>query len=273
MADHLTAAHHHALKEERLREAYGAIVLLLEKMGVSATFALTELLLLSREALLALPAEEIGARLPYAKPAFDDLRNGSRDGWSAPWALELIGDRHEIASHGVTHTPWGRMTAAQARYELSLVPRPAGQTFIYPRNQIAHRDVLKDAGFLGYRLPPPARCRFASLASEFNPLSPAETQTAPAELQPIPGGYFINCLSGPRRLVPPALTRLRARRVLEDAAHKGGVAHFWTHPENIASAPATFVNLRAVVEEAAALRSKGRIEIITQLEYCRLITP
>ena len=268
VADILSPTHHHSLNNGRLRDAYQAIAALLERHAVAATFAFTELFLHSRDELLAMPTDEIAARLPYTRPAFDDLRHGSGEGWTGEWAPELLGDRHEIASHGATHTPWDCMTREQALYEISLISQARRSTFIYPRNGIAHTDLLATHGFLGYRLAR-VRGRIASLASEFNPSQKAEAQTPPAPLQPIPAGYFINWLSGARRLVPPALTRLRARRLLEHAAATGGVAHFWTHPENIASAPATLQNLTAIVEEAVELRKSGKIEILTQIDYCR----
>lgn len=269
IADLLADAHHEQLSDRRLRDAYEAIVALLDDLAVPATFAVTELFLRSRDELLALPGDEIAARLPYAAPAFDDLRRGSGEGWSAPWLPELIGERHERACHGVTHMPWPDMSRDQARFELSLASDAAGRTFIHPRNAIAHLDLLAEAGFAGYRLPPRRHSRAASMASEFNLLARAEPSPPAAPFQPIPGGYFINWLSGPRRAVPKAVTRLRARRVLRDAARTGGVAHFWTHPENIASAPGTLDNLAAVLEEAVELRRQGLIEIVTQIDYCR----
>jgi peptidoglycan/xylan/chitin deacetylase (PgdA/CDA1 family) len=269
VADLLAPVHHRTLSDERIRNAYEAIVRLLADLSVPATFAVTELFLKSRDELMALPEDEIRERLPYVGPAFDDLARGSGEGWSAPWLLDLIGRVHEQACHGVTHTPWTAMTREQACYELSLAQKAAGRTFIHPRNAVAHLDLIEEAGFAGYRLPPPERSRAISMASEFNPFARAERSPPCAPLQPIPGGYFINWLSGLRRIVPKAVTRLRARRVLQDAARNGSVAHFWTHPENIAAAPATLGNLAAVLEEAVSLRRQGLIEVVTQIDYCR----
>ena len=76
---------------------------------------------------------------------------------------------------------------------------------------------------------------------------------------------FINWRSGARKLVPTAVTRRRARNLLGDAVRTGGVAHFWLHPENIASAPATLANLEAVVSEIVRMRDAGQIRVETQL--------
>lgn len=267
VADHLRPDHDILLSGARLTEAYARIADLLAELEVPATFAFTELVLLDPEALAALPGAEIAARLPYTRAAFAEIAAGRLDGWSLPGAAALVADCHEIASHGVTHAPWGEIDAAQARFELSLTVREPGRTFIFPRNQVAHVDVLADHGFTGYRLGPPHRSRAASLLQELNLAGRSEPVPPPAKPQPIPAGYFINWRSGPRRLVPPAVTRRRARRILTHAAETGGVAHFWTHPENIASAPDTLVNLRAVVEEAVLLRDAGRIEVVTQRDF------
>ena len=272
VADRLNDGHHKLLNDARLRDAYGAISALLDQLRISATFAFTELFTLSADELLALPGDEIVDRLPYAKAAFANIRAGEFEGWSAPWAKDLVADHHEIACHGVTHTPWDTLNEAQARFELSLLSRQNGQTFIYPRNRINHLDILEGAGFKGYRLTPVIRSRMSSLASEFDIFASAEPNSRALPLQAIPAGHFINWRSGLRKIVPPAWTRLRARRILEDAVKSNGVAHFWTHPENIASAPSTLSNLRAVLEEAASLRTEGKMICMTQAKYCDYVS-
>jgi len=69
--------------------------------------------------------------------------------------------------------------------------------------------------------------------------------------------------------VPPAVTRMRVRRLLGAAAAGGTVVHYWLHPENVASAPSTLELLRALVREVARSRDAGDCEVMTQLGYCR----
>lgn len=269
VADALTQEHHRKLTDDSLRDTYSKIARLLAEHDVRATWAFTGFFLLDRERQLQLPRDEIGRRLPYARFALQDLVAGSREGWSAPWALDEIGEEHEIASHGVTHTPWNNFSEDDARFEMSLLPPPSGSTFIFPRNQVAHLTVLREFGIRGYRMATRLRPRTVSLARELNVFANAEVIPAPAGLQPIPAGYFINWRSGLRKLIPPQITRARARHILEDAAREGKVAHFWTHPENIATAPATLANLTAVIGEVSRLRDAGKIEILTQQDFCR----
>ena len=268
VADHVNDGHHKTLSDTYLRRAYYDILKTLDDFGVSGTFAITSMFALSPDELLALPIDQITEVLPYTKAAFKDIQNLNFDGWSAPWMRGLISSNHEIGCHGVTHTPWDAMSIAQARFELSLVSVDSRQTFIFPRNRINHLDLLTELGFKGFRLPPQKRSRLSSLAREFNVFAQAQENPTPTVLQAVPAGHFINWRSGLRRAVPPALTRLRARRILADAARNNGVAHFWTHPENIASAPSTLENLSAVIEEATALRDQGKIVCMTQAEYC-----
>lgn len=268
VADHLNVSHQKQLSDAHLRGAYGAIAVLLDEIGISATFAFTELFTLSADELLELPADEIVEHLPYTKAAFSNIKARTFEGWSAPWVKDLVAAHHEIGCHGITHTPWDTMSETQACFELSLVSRRNGQTFIFPRNRINHLALLTREGFRGYRLPPLDRSRLLSLASEFNISAPAEQNPLASALQAVPAGYFINWRSGLRKIVAPSWTRLRARRILKDAVKSNGVAHFWTHPENIASAPSTLSNLRAVLEEAALLRAEGKIICMTQAQYC-----
>ena len=84
----------------------------------------------------------------------------------------------------------------------------------------------------------------------------------------IPPGYFLNWRSGLRRAVPTLVTKLRARHLL-DQASGGRVVHYWLHPENVATAPATIGLLRMPPREVALRRDAGRCEVMTQLDYCR----
>jgi len=275
VADHLTREHHALLNDANLRATYRRICDVFAGFEVPATFASVALFAMSDEAFAALPLEEIGRRLPYAAPALDDLRGGTGQGWRAPWYRETVGDLHELASHGGTHTPFDDLTPDQADFELSLIPDLAGQTFIFPRNRVDHLARLAEAGVIAYREAPRRGSRLASLAAEFNirersqdPRGSTSGSTSGAdEPEAIPAGYFINWLSHLRRMVPRAVTRLRARSIIEDAARTGGVAHFWTHPENIATAPGTLDNLVAIVEEAVRMRDRGEIVIQTQKAF------
>lgn len=287
VADHLTPRDHETLSDERLRMAYAGILSALDAFDIPATFAFVGTFSLSADRLRALkPALADFARaVPgYLEPALADMAEGTNQGWTGDWAVEAVDaarTRHEIGLHGATHIPWTwpGMTPDMARRELGLIYDARAPilsrttTFIFPRNRGDHPELLDDFGIAGLRATREYPNRIASLASEFNIFEKPEGVPPPARPLSIPAGYFVNWLSGGRKLVPQAVSRLRARRLLERAAETGETVHYWTHPENIASAPATLDLLRGILAEVAALRDAGRCEVLTQDGWCRQVDP
>ena len=279
VADHLDRNVHTSLTDKNLRWAYDRIIALLDEYAVPATFAFVGCFAETKTALeLRMDwLRSFEANAPnYIRPALRDMSEGSREGWHGDWAVDALGGArvdHEIALHGVTHVPWTQLDSSGAEEEMGFLrdmdlPVRHSQTFIFPRNEVAHRDALATSGIKGYRKAPPQRSRLASLASEFNVFSAPETDAqAEKELVAIPGGSFVNWRSGARKLVPVPLSVARARHMLNEAEKTGGVVHYWLHPENIASAPATLQLLREIVAEAARRRDAGRCVAMTQLDY------
>jgi peptidoglycan/xylan/chitin deacetylase (PgdA/CDA1 family) len=83
-------------------------------------------------------------------------------GWYAPDILEWIRGtrvRHEIASHSFAHIYYGdpECNAAAARVDLTAAVAAASQcdvslrSFVFPRNQVGHLDVLREQGIRAYR--------------------------------------------------------------------------------------------------------------------------
>jgi hypothetical protein len=281
VADHLTARHGIELSDERLREAYRSIVAVLDEFGIPATFAFVGAFTQSAAAFARVrPAiDELGRCAPdYLGPALRNLDGTGGEGWHGDDLVDLVGQAkagHEIALHGLTHVPWTDLDDAAARTELALLQQlegPARQckTFVYPRNLIAHTGLLASHGFEGYRTAR-RRSRLSSLLSEFNLFETSERPVAANGIVPIPGGFFLNWRSGARRLVPTAVTGARARRLLRTAAADDGVVHYWLHPENIATAPATLGVFNMLLREVAKARDAGDCEVLTQLGYCRRI--
>jgi hypothetical protein len=47
------------------------------------------------------------------------------------------------------------------------------------------------------------------------------------------------------------------------------VVHLWFHPHNLITGPSTATLLEAVLSEVATLRDAGKIQVLTQNQYCR----
>ncbi|WP_232667182.1 hypothetical protein [Pseudonocardia sp. TRM90224] len=287
VADHLTEGVHASLSDARLRAAYTNLVALLDEFAIPATFAFVGTFSLDPAGLRdLLPAlHDINREVPgYLGDALDDCVRTGAQGWTGDWAMAMVDaarTEHEIALHGATHIPWDwpGLTADAARRELGMlyaanVPLVSrASTYIYPRNAVAHTDVLDEFGLAGARAARLRSSRLASLAAEFNLNTAPDPDPAPARPLVIPAGHFVNWRSGARRIVPPAVSALRAARMLRRAAGTGEVVHYWTHPENIASAPGTLDVLRGILAEVARLRDEGRCDVQTQEQYCRIAQP
>jgi hypothetical protein len=267
VADHLTPAIAAGLTQERLRAAYRAVADLFAAYDIKATYAFVELFTRPASRELTQLVQHYAQELPYLARAAEGLAAGE-EGWVGDWAYErALAGGHEIAFHGATHVPWPTLTRDQARRELQLARPEQRRTMVFPRNEIAHLDVLAEFGCKAYRGHRRFATRAQSLLSEFDLGTVSQPMPEPAAGSPLelPSGIYVNWRSGPRRLVPTAVTRRRARNLLTHAARTGNVAHFWLHPENIASAPDTLVNLEAIVGEIVRLRDAGLIRVATQI--------
>ncbi len=268
IADHLRPEDHVLLGTARLKDAYTSICNLLDKYQIPATFAVVGLFELAPEQLLALPLDTIASRFPYCRVPVEDIRERKFDGWHGEWLRPMIDSVHEWGSHGITHTPYDQMSADDVRFEHSLVESIEGRTFIFPRNKVKHTKILQELGAVGYRTYAKNN-KIGRLAGELNIFANSE-QSIDAErneIIPIPSGHFVNWKSGVRRLVPVSVSRHRAAHMLDHAAKTGGVVHFWTHPENVASAPQTLSVLAAVLEEVAIRVQRNEIRVETQMAY------
>lgn len=280
VADLLNSAFHRELTDERLRAAYEGIVHALDEFGISATFAFVGAFAqpAARFSEIKDGLRALNEKAPnYLGPALADIDHGSKQGWHGDWAVDRVATAaigHEIALHGFTHVPWTDVDNAFIHSELALWQSMAGpvresRTFVYPRNSVAHLDLLADAGIEGYRRARPPISRLRSLASEFNVWTPPDGDPDFADsMIAIPAGYFVNWQHGPRRLVPRLLSSRRASQMLNAADRNNEVVHYWLHPENVASAPGTIEVLRDLLRLVAELREKGRCEVLNQAEYC-----
>ena len=281
VADHLTARHQHDLSDERLGEAYRSILRLLDEFEVPATFAFVGAFTQSARDFARLRPVFEAFRpnaVDYLGPALRDLDETMGLGWHGADLVDCVAQArasHEIALHGVTHVPWTDLDEAAAQAELAILSQLEGpirqsRTFVYPRNLIAHVGLLMAHGIEGFRTAR-AGSRLSSILSEFNLFEKPDRPAPPNGIVHIPAGFFLNWRHGARRLVPPELTRARARRLLEAAALDSGVVHFWLHPENIASAPSTLGVLNLLLREVSAAREAGRCDVTTQVGYCRWV--
>jgi peptidoglycan/xylan/chitin deacetylase (PgdA/CDA1 family) len=285
MADQITAHHDAVLSEDNLLSAYLRLLTLFARYEVPVTFAFVMAFTLSEG-----ERKEIGDRLcdvlvdgeQWLRHYRAAARRDRLDGWFCPRALDetRAHPEHEIGCHGFCHAPLAEsgITRADADRELSSAGAVAAmkglnlRTFVYPRNKIGYRSLLREHGYVGYRERLARGAGALGLARalmrEFNVFENAQPGLARVDgLQPIPAGYFLNWRVGVRAKVPMVLTRRRWVSILRDAAERGDVAHLWFHPHNIIDGPETIEVLEQILKEACLLRSQNRLQFVTQQAY------
>lgn len=282
LVDCLTERHRQLFTTHNLEDAYRRITWLLRKYDIEATFAFTAAFSMTRDRFDRLrPALETPRHraTPWMARALAAIRQDSGQGWFAPACFDMVREPggHEIASHGFSHLPWKAPYATRTVLDTELamlrsVPAfsdPSVRTFVFPRNQVAHQELLPAHGFLAYREAPSARSRAVNFAGEFNLLSPSESFSARIgdRVTALPAGHFLNWRHGLRRCVPVAVTVRRWKNMLRDATRGGGLVHAWTHPENFVDGHDMFQMLEEIIRFVADEREAGRLSVLTNTQF------
>lgn len=202
-------------------------------------------------------------------------------------------DRHEIAFHGYTHRPFVDLTEGEAAQEATIWKAIAARhdvapgAVVFPRNQVAHLDVLRAAGFTNFRAagreyPFGRRSRLGAVIKLLSHLGgwPAAPTYAIESLrqrnglleQP-PSAYLFDVRRSVERLLDAlGLQRLRLRAIaaaLGEAAVSGRIMHLWAHPWEFRS-DKDFDKLRHIFELYATHRDAGRLVSVTMSQIARL---
>ncbi len=215
-------------------------------------------------------------------------------GWYAPDILEWIREtrvRHEIASHSFAHIYYGdpECGATAARADLIAAVAAASQhdvplrSFVFPRNQVGHLDVLRAQGIRAYRGADPTRFRRTkgvlyktlSFLDQLLGLPPKAVRAE--EVMPglwnIPGNHFYMARNGIRKMIPMASRVRKGKQGIRQAIRTGGVYHLWFHPFNLnADADAMLSGLEQLFAYARRLRDQGVLDISTMDNYCAHLT-
>jgi hypothetical protein len=159
------------------------------------------------------------------------------------------------------------------------------ESFVYPRNRVAHLDVLEQHGFTSYRgpepqwyekawLPRPFK-RAAHLASVILAMEPPVVlPERVAALWNIPGSMIFLPMQGIRKHIPASRRVARAVKGLERAAAERKIFHLWFHPTNMAiEVEPMFGALEEILRHAKKLRDAGRIDVLTMQQVVAACDP
>jgi peptidoglycan/xylan/chitin deacetylase (PgdA/CDA1 family) len=214
------------------------------------------------------------------------------------YARDLVDKIHEcvvpqeVGSHTFTHRVFDdpSCTRSIADEELALCTKAARDigvrmtSFVFPRNRIAHLDLLPRHGFTAFRGQDErwhARTgqrrwfhRAGHLLDVFRATTPPAVMPVWREegVWEIPGSMLFTPSHGLRRMIPAAARVRRARKGLMNAAESKKIFHLWFHPTDlVVRRNAMFEGLRRILEYACELREAGRISILPMSEITGLM--
>jgi peptidoglycan/xylan/chitin deacetylase (PgdA/CDA1 family) len=192
----------------------------------------------------------------------------------------------EIGSHTFSHVVFDhpRCTRAVAESEIGKCVSIARaesvelRSFAFPRNRVAHLDVLQQQGFKAYRgpephwydaswMPPPGK-RIAHLSSFIaRTCPPVVLPLRQSGLWNIPGSMILLPMHGVRKYIPGRSRVVRAVKGIRRAVEERKIFHLWFHPTNMAVQLEEMFNVLAgILEYACTLRADGRLVTMTMGE-------
>ncbi len=275
----------HAIGDSSLQWAYKQIFESLKRFNIPASFGVVGLFAQDFAAFEAF--NDAHGREPTYESWFQNpkaaFRAGRMDGWFYPTLIEDIQrfDIHEVSSHSYTHLPFHndfvtRETVENELLVMNKFMQTKGvtlQSMIYPRNQVAHTDLLPKFGINGYRDSNVSGSAYGSkigtLVDEFNIFSKSSEHSQQEVPIKIPAGYFLNWQNGPRLIIPPTITLRRFNHLLDHAEKIGGVVHMWLHPHNLITGKNQVQLFNRVLQSVAQRQSQGSLSVLTMGQYCQ----
>jgi len=214
------------------------------------------------------------------------IARGEDSLWYAPEVIEAIRSarpQHEIGSHSFRHPDFDSLDPATAGAELAEARRTHEvhglefRSFVYPRNVVAHGDLLREYGIAVFRsvdagvleaagrLHPAAR-KALNLGTKLLPLTPPVVwpRRHPSDLIELQSSMLLMARNGARKLIRPTLLHSNVRRGLESAQARNGLFHLWFHPSNFYYDTDTqFEILDAILSDATRMRDSGTFDVRT----------
>lgn len=240
---------------EHARESWRYLVDLFEEYRIPATWAIVGHLFLEE----CDGTHETHPAAPewFARDPGETL--SSKPNWFGTDVIDAVLDSsvdHEIGSHSFSHIEFGRpeTTAEIAAAELGHFKRATVEydlefdSFVFPRNSIAHRELLAEHGYSCYRGPTPDRWydgtpvrragKFATYAFGMSAPPIVIPEIDEYGLVNVPASMSLFTFEGyPRKAIEtigrdPVVQQVK--NGLESLANsKEGVLHLWLHPNNI----------------------------------------
>ncbi len=253
------------------RRGWRSLLSLFDRYDVPATWAVVGHLML----------EDCDGRHhdhPAPPTWFERERTAWADRPDLRFGRELVGELlaspvdHEFASHSFSHVLFGadwtsrRLADAETRRarEVAADWGLEPTSFVYPRNDVGHREALAKSGFTAYRgrTPTPEGIRAILETGLGGKSLLVEPHVDRHGLVNVPASLFLFGFEGRLRSVaepvfgdPMVQT---ARRAIDQATAGDGVCHLWVHPNNLTH-PRDDDRMRAILAHVDRRRADGLI--------------
>lgn len=267
------------------RRGWRRLLALLDRFDVPATWAVVAHLMLDR-------CDGRHADHPAPPDWFERERGAWADRPDLRFAPDLVAGvlaadpGHELAAHSFSHVLFGdsETTPEIAREEYDRSREIAARwgrkvdSFVYPRNDVGHRDALVDCGFRAYRGPSPTPdgvrgVADAAIRDRSLLVSPRIDEYG---LVSIPASLFAFGFEGRLRSIAESVWTdpivAQARRGIDRAAADEGVFHLWLHPNNLQTTRDDD-RMAAILEYAAEARAESDLDIETMGEVADRVGP
>jgi len=256
---------YHARCAEREARIVAGLVALFDRLAISATWAIVGRLLERDDAAARTTAH--GERIWYAPELIERVRTARTP--------------QDIGSHSYAHVYFGQTPREALREDLAAARRVHDRnhlpfaSFVFPRNQVAHIDLLREAGVKvfrsvdhGWHIDVRERLggtagRLANLADKMLPIPPRVVHPIDhGDVVELPSSMLLMGRNGLRRAVHPAAVVAKARLGLAAARRTGGTFHLWFHPSNFYyDTERQLDTLARILETAAHMRDRDEIDI------------
>ncbi len=270
----------------KTREYTRALIKLMEKYNISATWAVVGHLFLSsckpiggiKHPEIIKPYNDWFDRDPCTSLVEDPI-------WYGNDMVEMIKKcktPQEIGCHTFSHVLVSDPQCSQACFnsELALCKELANntgislKTFVFPRNKEKYVDSLPEYGFIAYRGKENYWYnKFPSILQGFSLVIDHYLFVKPPLCGPfksngncwnIPGSYFLGHFAGFWKLLPMSFRTTKIKKGIVDAVQNKRIFHLWLHPCNIATDPCRMLKgLEDIFKYINDLRTTGSIENLT----------
>ncbi|WP_049900353.1 polysaccharide deacetylase family protein [Natrinema altunense] len=265
------------------RRGWSVMLDLLEEFDVPATWAVVGHLMLET-------CDGTHADHPAPEGWFERERNTWADREDLRYGPDLVADvlasdaGHEFASHSFSHVLFGRAETdreladaeLERSRELAADWDQSIDSFVYPRNDVGHRDVLADHSVTAYRGRSPTRDGvrgvFDSTVRDRSML--VEPTIDEYGLVNVPASMFLFGFEGPARTVAESIWAdpmvAMARRGIDEAARTDRLFHMWLHPNNLTH-ERDDRRMRAILSYLDRQRSATDLTVETMADVARRV--